>query len=250
MNIQKQLLCLFFTLAPSGSLAFMPIIPSGKNAMALRMTATADSFESQDFDVSQLSTESASADSNQLAKPLEAGEEKVAAAVGNAALDVVAGAPLVVGAALDYARSQLLEGESGNDAKEKLGNVGKNIAEQLQGAVKFAQEQIENEEDLSKVSDKLVQALQAKADELGHELQGTPTQVAEALKEAMESEDLKDAPGRAMEVFKGFLGSTEVKDAQSRALEALKQGMESDEMKAFQSRASEVLKATLDKAKK
>jgi uncharacterized membrane protein YeaQ/YmgE (transglycosylase-associated protein family) len=281
MNLQKQRLCFFLALGASGNLAFTPAPPS-KNPTHADMIATTAGFNKHDFDISEIlaQTEAAlqlaaeamprcmttgkdltniaqlqadikeeSADVRTLVKSTQRQDEMVAAAVGSAALGVVVGSPLVIGAALGYAGSKLLEGESGKQTKEILGMVGKTVSTQLQGAYHFAHEQLENEKDLSKVSEKVLKALQAKADNLSHEIQESPQQMARAFKEALESEDLKESPGRAMKAFRGFLNSDEVKSAQARALEAFKQGMQSEEMKALQSRASQALKETVETKK-
>jgi hypothetical protein len=172
-------------------------------------------------------------------------DQMITTAVVGSALGVVVGSPLVLGAALGIAGSHLMEGENAEQTRKLLENAGKGIATQLQGAIEFAQQQIEAEEDPSKIHEKMLLAFEAKLNNDLAEVKTAPTQLINAFKGALESEDLKAAPGRAFNAFRGFLGSAEVKQAQSRAFKAFQDSLESDEVKGLQKRAAQALKETL-----
>jgi hypothetical protein len=109
----------------------------------------------------------------------------------------------------------------------------------------FADERIENEEDISKLPDNMFQAAATK---LAEGMKSAPNQMAHAFKEALYSEEVKEAPGRTIQALKRFLESKEVKAAQHRALMAFKEGLESAEMMAVERRrASRALKEGLGK---
>ena len=179
-------------------------------------------------------------------------EDLLAAAFATTAASVVVGSPLVIGAALGVAGSKLLEGENGEQTKQVLGAVGKGLTAKVKDAVAFAKETIDEEDgDISKVPDKMLNILKAKATTITEDVKEkvNPQEMAKQLKEALESDDVKEAPGRAVNAFQSFLASNEVKSVQAKALKALKDGMASDEMKALQNRASEALKETIKSTK-
>jgi hypothetical protein len=193
------------------------------------------------------------------------------------ALGVVMGNPLVLGAALGYAGSQMLEGENYEKTVEAMENLRKGITKSVHETISLAHETLEKDGDLSKLPNKMIQGmLLAKATEefgqlktkpkellsswkseleqrLKHgrsemeQLKDAPTHALENVKHALESGELKEAPGRAFNAFSAFLNSDEVKQVQKRALEAMKNSLESEEMKALQSRASKALNESLEK---
>lgn len=184
----------------------------------------------------------------------EAKDDIIATAVAGSVLGTVVGSPLVVGAALGYAGSQMLQGEKGDKAREILGQASKEMMNQANSAIVFTKKELENEKDLSKVSAKILLAIQDKASEVQTDFKASPTLMAEKLKESVlhtvESQDFKTLPKRSFSAFKAFLESDEVKNVSSGAIKALKDGLESEEMKALQNRASKAVKDTIDSSKK
>jgi len=180
----------------------------------------------------------------------EAKDEIIATAVAGSVLGTVVGSPLVVGAALGYAGSQMLQGEKGEKARQVLGKASKEMMEQANSAIAFTKKELENEKDISKVSAKILLAIQDKADEVQTDFKTSPTLMAEKLKQSVlktvESQDFKTLPKRSFGAIKAFLESDEVKNVSSGAMKAFKDGLESDEMKALQSRASKAVKDSID----
>jgi hypothetical protein len=172
----------------------------------------------------------------------------MATAVVGSAIGVVAGSPIMLGAALGVAGTQLLEGEKGEQTRKMLADASHNIAQQMQEVAAYAQTQIENEEDLSKVPEKMLLAFQDKIQEDLKEAQHAPQNLINAVKGTLESEDLKAAPGRAFNAFKTFMNSDEVKSAQKKAMKAIQDGLESEEMQALKTRASLALEETAKKS--
>jgi hypothetical protein len=281
MNFRQFQLWLALALAAPSSLAFSPTSPSIRHDKPLDMTATLDISTRQEIDISDVLAQAEAAlmmaqesvpNSETMDKELvkfskmqtdmeasikwatenASGEaQMVATAMAGSAIGVVAGSPLVLGAALGYAGSQIYEDEKKREMLEKL---GAKITEQLHGAIEFAKTEIENEEDPSKIPEKMLQAVQLRTnaglEDVNHALEeakNVPTNIMSMVKGAMESEDLKQAPGRAFSAFKGFWESDEVKAMSSSTMKALKASLESDEMKALQNRASKAVKDSLAK---
>jgi len=185
----------------------------------------------------------------------EATNEIVKTAVAGSVLGTAVGSPLLIGAALGYAGSQMLQGENGEKARQVLGQAGHAAIEQANSAIAFTKNELENEKDLSEVSKKIVLAIQEKANTvvLLSDLKNYPARMAEEMKDnvvkTVESEELKTLPKRSFQAVRAFLGSDEVKSVSSKAIKAIKDGLESDEMKALQNRASQSLKETIDTKK-
>ena len=180
----------------------------------------------------------------------EAKDEIIATAVAGSVLGTVVGSPLVVGAALGYAGSQMLQGEKGDKARQVLSQASKEMMKQANSAIVFTKKELDNEKDLSKVSAKILLAIQDKADEVQTDFKASPKLMAEKLKESVlktvVSQDFKTMPKRSFGAFKAFLESDEVKTVSSGAMKAFKDGLESEEMKALQSRASKAVKDSID----
>ena len=203
----------------------------------------------------------------------EAKDEIITTIVAGSVVGTVVGSPLVVGAALGFAGSQLLQGENGEKAREAIGHASKEMMNQANAAIDFTKKELENEKDLSKVSAKILLAIQNKAGEIQKDVQAQtspskmieklPALMADKLKEnvmqTMESEEFKSLPKRSFNAFMAFMESEEVnkiksgavkalKDGQTEAVKALKDGLESEEMKALQSRASKTVQDGIDSA--
>lgn len=203
----------------------------------------------------------------------EVKDEIIATAVAGSVLGTVVGSPLVIGAALGYAGSNLLRTEDGEKAKEVLSKAGKEVITQANSAIEFTTKELENEKDLSKVSAKILLAIQDKADEIREDLKASasPQRMAEELPRLManklkenvmrtvESEEFKSLPKRSFQSFLAFMESDEVKkvkseamkavqDGKSEAVKAIKDGLESEEMKALKSRASKAVHDGIDSA--
>ena len=216
----------------------------------------------------------------------EAKDEIIATAVAGSVLATVVGSPLVVGAALGYAGSKVLETEDGEKAREAFGKASKDLMKQANSAIDYTKKELENEKDLSKVSAKILLAIQDKAGELQEDLKGSPQRMAEQfpafmaekLKEKMmhtvgseaeklkesvihtvESEEFKSLPKKSFNTFMAFMESDQVqafksdamkaiKEGQSDAMKAIQDGLDSEEVKALQSRASKAVKESIDTA--
>jgi hypothetical protein len=189
-------------------------------------------------------------------KPLtdEAKDELIATALAGSVLGTAVGSPLLIGAALGYAGSQMLQGENGEKTREVIGKASKEMLAQANKALAFTKEQLENEEDLSKASKKILLAIQDKANQVQEDLKTSPQAVMDNLKvnlkKTVESEEFKTLPNRTFNAVRSFLESDEVKRASSSAVKAIQDGLASDEMKALQSRATQAVKDTLDGKKK
>jgi hypothetical protein len=272
MNLQQQLKLWLFLAAASTSLAYTNNAAPTNPLVDLSVSLPASVIEN-DFDISNVLLEAEAAleaaqgtlqspsigkeitNLSQMQKDMEnivkmdstpsssnsSQDQMVATAVVGSAFGVVVGSPLVLGAALGLAGSHLMEGEN----RKLLEKAGKGIATQLQGAIAYAQQQIEEEEDPSKIHEKMLLAFEAKLNQDLAEVKTAPTQLINAFKGALESEDYKAAPGRAFNAFRGFLGSEEVKQAQSRAFKAMQDSLESDEVKALQKRAAQAFKDSI-----
>ncbi len=195
----------------------------------------------------------------------EAKDELIATAVAGSVVGTVVGSPMIVGAALGFAGSQMLQGENGEKAREVIGQASKDVMTQANAAIDFTKKELENEKDLSKVSKKILLAIQEKAGEMQKEFQAEelPGLMAEKMKESVlktvNSDEFKSLPQRSMNAFAAFMESEDVqkmkakamqaiKDKQLEATKALQDGLESDEMKALQSRASKAVQDGIETA--
>ncbi|VEU34112.1 unnamed protein product [Pseudo-nitzschia multistriata] len=183
----------------------------------------------------------------------EAKDEIIKTAVAGSVLGTVVGSPLVVGAALGYAGSQMLQGEKGDKAKQVMGQATREVMDRANSAIVFAKQELENEKDLSNVSAKILLAIKDKAGEIKSEAKDSPAIMVEKLKQnvmnSVESQDFKTLPKRSFGALKALLESDEVKNVSTSAIDAIKAGLESEEMKALQNRASKAVKDTLDSKK-
>lgn len=190
-----------------------------------------------------------------LQKLWENADEKsqtVATAIAGTTVGLVAGSPLVLGAALGLAGSKLLdESEEGLKNRKILEKAGIEVTDKLRAAIEFAHSEIEKEEDPTKIAEKVALAFQDHAADIKNKAKETPALVARVVKDKLENEEFKEemkmAPGRAFQALKGFVQSEEVKAASGSVVKALKETMESDEVKALQSRASQAIKESLKK---
>ncbi len=158
------------------------------------------------------------------------------AVLGTAAIN----SPLLMGAALGYAGTHLLEGKRGEELKESLNN-----------AVEFAQCTLELEQgDISKASARIVEHLQNEAikksreaaQQVAREIENAPAHLVEETTKFVQSEDFQKAPKRAFQAVSAFLGSDEVKRAKESVVKSIQDGLESDEMHALKARATRSLK--------
>ena len=193
----------------------------------------------------------------------EAKDELIATAVAGSVVGTVVGSPMIVGAALGYAGSQMLQGDNGEKARKVIGQASKDVMTQANAAIDFTKKELENEKDLSKVSKKILLAIQEKAEEMQKESEELPGLMAEKMKESVlktvNSDEFKSLPQRSMNAFAAFMESDEVKKMKAKAMQAIKDkhleatkalqdGLESDELKALQSRASKAVQDGIDTA--
>lgn len=180
----------------------------------------------------------------------EAKDDIIATAVAGSVVGTVVGSPLLIGAALGYAGSQMLTGERGEKARGAIGKASKDLLHQANAALAFTQEQLENEKDLSSASKKILLAIQDRAQEVKNEF--SSEKVMESLQtnfqKTVESEEFKMLPNRTFQAVRNFIESDEVKKASSGAMHAIQAGLESDEMKALKSRASQAVQDTIRKS--
>lgn len=160
----------------------------------------------------------------------------------------------------------------GGDEKKKkesslLQKIGVSFSQKVLEAIEFAHHTKESEEELSKVPERMIKAVQTRANE-GieelvrkangdleeftskanhdiHELKAAPQKLESTLKKTVTTDNMKKAPGRAFHAAKAFLGSKKVQQASSYAAKAIKDGLESSEMKALQSHAANALLDTM-----
>ena len=234
---------IFMALASSSSDAFNPL--SNKPPTAPSATTPATDINNQELFAAVVDS------SNQD----DEDDEMIAAAVagGSAVLGTVVGSPLVVGAALGYAGSQVLAGEKGEHARKVIGRASEVAIEKAADAIDFAKHELETENgDISKVSAKMMSALRekaldakselhAKASNAKSEITNAPTKLKSSLVETVESEEFKTLPKRSLAAFRSFLESDEVKAVSASALQSIKAGLASDEMKALRNRASKMV---------
>lgn len=184
----------------------------------------------------------------------EAKDELIATAVAGSVVGTVVGSPMIVGAALGYAGSQMLQGENGEKTRKVIGQASKDVMTQANAAIDFTKKELENEKDLSKVSKKILLAIQDKAEEMQKDLQesAAPQKLAEELKEnvlkTMNSDEFKSLPQRSMNAFVAFMKSEDVQKMKANAMQAIKDALESEEMKALQSRAPKAVQDGIDTA--
>ncbi len=189
-------------------------------------------------------------------KPLseEAKDDIIATAVAGSVLGTAIGSPLLIGAAIGYAGTQMLSEEQRGQAQKVLGKASKDLIQQAQAAVAFTKEQLEQEEDLSAASKKILLAIQEKANQVQEELKTSPQTMMDKMKtnvmKTVESDEFKSLPKNAFHAVRAFIESDEVKKASSSAMKAIKDGLESEEMKALQSRATKAVKETIEPGKK
>eukprot|EP00339_Tiarina_fusa_P002388 CAMPEP_0117035958 /NCGR_PEP_ID=MMETSP0472-20121206/25505_1 /TAXON_ID=693140 ORGANISM="Tiarina fusus, Strain LIS" /NCGR_SAMPLE_ID=MMETSP0472 /ASSEMBLY_ACC=CAM_ASM_000603 /LENGTH=291 /DNA_ID=CAMNT_0004745581 /DNA_START=122 /DNA_END=997 /DNA_ORIENTATION=- len=201
-------------------------------------------------------------------------------AVAGAALGVVAHSPLLIGAALGFAGSQLLDGDNAGKTMEAMEEIKQALEKSVHGTITLAHETIEQEGDLSKLPSKVVQAmlmekvnenmdgLKVESDKAWNgiaaflssdQLKQVQEQAMQAIrsedlkdraldnvKHILESEELKEAPANAFNAFTSFLNSDQVRQAREQAVKAVKDGLESEEMKALQSKASKALEEAIE----
>jgi gas vesicle protein len=188
----------------------------------------------------------------------DAEDDIIATVVAGSDLGTALGSPLLVGATLGYAGTQLLQGEKAGQTKEVLGKVGREILDrakvQANAAFTYTKEHLhadgevglqQIQQEPSKVTKKILLAIQERAHQVHEDIQAGPTQLVENLKRSVQREDLKTLPNRSFKALHAFLGSDEVQDARNRAIQAIKDGLESDEMKALQNRAAQAVRDTL-----
>jgi hypothetical protein len=293
MNLQRQLnlwlLCL--TMA-SSTLAFLQPLKFHKGASystkPLNMVASLDTPPSSEnnnneIDIKQMLLAQYQAAINQESSPENEKSDMTSTAVAGAALGVVAHSPLLIGAALGFVGSQLMEGENAEKALEAIEEMKQGLEKSFHGTITLAHETIEQEGDLSKLPSKVVQAMiREKAtgdfdglkEESGKAFNSisaflSSDQLKQAQEQAMqaiqdkdlkdraldnvkhmfESGELKEAPGQVFNAFTSFLNSDQVKQAREQAMKAMKDGLESDEMKALQSKASKALEEATETKK-
>mmetsp|Transcript_13528 Transcript_13528/g.38050 ORF Transcript_13528/g.38050 Transcript_13528/m.38050 type:complete len:384 (+) Transcript_13528:93-1244(+) len=200
------------------------------------------------------------------------------AVLGTAAIN----SPLLMGAALGYGATHVLNGKRG----EELKRVSKDA---ILNALTFTQTQLEEEQgDISKASARILKHIQHeaqhKAEQVSRDLSNAPAHLVEegkkmvtakimdhiqheAQNKAMEaqkvaqdraqqvsshlveegkkivsSEEFKQMPNRTFKAVQAFLGSDEVKRAKESVVKSIKDGLDSEELKAVKDRASRSLK--------
>lgn len=193
-------------------------------------------------------------------------------AIAGVAFGALTGNPLMIGAALGYAGSHLMEGENAEKTMKQIDEWRQGLSKSVHGTIELAHETIEKEGDLTKLPEKVIQgmfvakatedieSLKAKPSELINELKNAlnvenlkdaPSRALENVKQTLESdefqEEMKQAPGRAFNAFTAFLSSEEVQKAQKSAMKAMKETLESEEVKALKDRASQALQDSIKK---
>ena len=122
-----------------------------------------------------------------------------------------------------------------------LAKSAMNVVSGVGKALEFAQEQIEAEDDLTKIPQKVMTVVQTKANETyqdfrtGRTFQDLLAYLnSEEFKK--EAKDLKDLSEKAFMTVKAGLESDEMKSFQKQTVKAMKDGWESDERKELQRR--------------
>jgi hypothetical protein len=246
----RKFLLLAVILPYSSVEAFGPMKPPSSHSMDDLKAATVDDNDDIRSLISSVQSKIDFVEQKQGPLSDEAKDELIATALAGSVLGTAVGSPLLVGAALGYAGSQLLQGEKGEKTREILGNASKEMLAQANAALAFTKEQLEQEEDLSAASKKILLAIQEKAKKVENDFKNSPQEAMERLKvnlkKTVESEEFKTLPNRTFNAFRAFLESDEVKQASATAMKAIQDGLESEEMKALQSRASQAMKDTFD----
>jgi hypothetical protein len=243
--------------APNSSTAFniKPPSSTGKGAIDELKATSLDTNEDWNSLTQMIKSKIGAAEDKE-GKPLsdEAKDEIIATALAGSALGTIVGSPLIIGAALGYAGTQMLSEEQREQAQKVLGKASKSVLEQANAAIAFSKEQLDNEKDLSAASKKILLAIQEKATEVQKEIKNSPQDFIASVKEnvvkTVESDEFKALPKNAFNAVRAFLESDEVKQATNSAMKAVKDGLESEEMKALQSRATQAMRDTLDSKKK
>lgn len=124
-------------------------------------------------------------------------------------------------------------------ASSVLAKSAMNVVLGVGKALEFAQEQIEAEDDLTKIPQKVMNVVQTKANETyqdfrtGRTFQDLLAYLnSEEFKK--EAKDLKDLSEKAFMTVKAGLESDEMKSFQKQTVKAMKDGWESDERKELQ----------------
>jgi hypothetical protein len=138
---------------------------------------------------------------------------------------------------------EIMDRDQKNEASQILQNLANGLSHQVSEAVDFAHHQLEQEEDLSKVPEKMVLAVQSKANEeieglvnrahcdfkeLIHNIEGlreAPKKLEKTFQATVTKDNLKKAPGRAFKAFEKFVGSDEVKNASNTAAKSIKNAL-------------------------
>jgi hypothetical protein len=249
------LVALVFSRSTSDAFNVKPPASPGNSAIDDLKASSLDTNENWSS-LTQMIKSKIGAAENKEGTPLsdEAKDEIIATALAGSALGTIVGSPLLIGAALGYAGTQMLSEDQRGQAQKILGKASKNVLEQANAAVAFTKEQLENEKDLSSASKKILLAIQEKATQVQYDIKSSPKDLMTNLKgnvvKTLESEELKALPQNAFKAVRSFLESDEVKQAANSAMKAVKEGLESDEMKALQNRASQAMKDTLESKKK
>jgi hypothetical protein len=189
-------------------------------------------------------------------KPLneEAKDEIIATAIAGSVLGTAVGSPLLVGAVLGYAGTQMLKGDDGDKTLQLLGKAKHQIlskaAIQAKAALKFTQEQWKEDQDLSSVTKTILKAIEDKANAVQQDVHDVPTFFVESVKRTVDSEDFRKLPNRTFNAFRDFLGSEEVQAFSRNTAKAIRDGLESEEMKALQKRASMIVQDAIRSDKK
>ncbi|KAL3918020.1 MAG: hypothetical protein SGILL_004441 [Bacillariaceae sp.] len=242
-------------LSPSAD-AFNPSKPPTPPALDDLKAASVDTNESWDLNsFTEMIQSKIGAAEDKDGAPLseEAKDDLVATAVAGSVLGTAVGSPLIIGAALGYAGTQMLSEEQRAQAQKVLGKASKDALGQANAALEFTKQQLEEEEDLSAASKKVLLAIQEKAHQVQEDFKNSPQDMVDQLKgnviKTVESDEFKALPKNAFNAVQAFIQSDEVKSAANGAFSAVKKGLESDEMKALQQRGTKVLKDTFDAKK-
>lgn len=239
---------------PTTAFNVKPPASSSKSGIDDLKATSIDTNEDWNFLTQMIKSKIGAAEDKE-GKPLsdEAKDEIIATALAGSALGTIVGSPLIVGAALGYAGTQMLSEEQREKAQHVLGKASKNVLQQANAALEFSKEQLENEKDLSSASKKILMAIQEKATEVQHDIASSPQDFFANIKvnvvKTVESEEFKALPQNAFKAVRAILESDEVKQATNSAMKAVKDGFESEEMKALQNRATKAVKDTLDSKK-
>ncbi|KAG7358962.1 hypothetical protein IV203_015551 [Nitzschia inconspicua] len=176
----------------------------------------------------------------------DAKDEIIATVIAGSVLGTAVGSPLLVGAFLGYAGSQILKGSSdGDKTLEFLRNAKHQVMSrataQAKAALAFTQEQWEEDQNLSSLTKKILKAIEENALAVQRDIHDTPTHIVDTVKNAVESEHLHQLPSRSLNAFREFMGSKEVQTMSRNTVQAIRDGLESEEMKALKVRATKMV---------